>query len=327
MYVGTQYNLRSDDDYRVLAQLGVNNVSQMPDSHPSEWNRETLAAHKEKIESFGLTLDLMRLPVDHAYIDANAVPGETVTYLLGDIPERERHLDHLCQIIRDCGEVGIPGVLYNINIIGVFRTESVQGRGGSINSSFNWEKADHDAPPGTAGTVSAEEQWERIEYFLDRVVPVAEEAKVRLACHPQDTYAPPGWRGVTTEMATVEGMKRFVQYHESPYHGLNFCQGTVSEMLERPGEEIYDVIRWFGERNKIFNVHFRNIKGGRLNFVEVFPDEGDVDMLKAARVYKEVGYPYMLMPDHVPQISGENPSSVGFAFAYGYIQALIQAVN
>jgi len=115
--------------------------------------------------------------------------------------------------------------------------------------------------------------------------------------------------------------------HESPYHGLNFCQGTVCEMLENPGEEIFDVIRWFGERRKIFNVHFRNIRGGRLDFAETFPDEGDVDMLEAARVYREVGYPYMLMPDHAPWISGENREGVGFAFAAGYISALIQAVN
>ena len=101
-------------------------------------------------------------------------------------------------------------------------------------------------------------------------------------------------------MGSVEGMKRFVEIAPNDYHGLNFCQGTVSEMLERPGEEIYDVIRYFGSRNKIFNVHFRNIKGSFLDFMETFPDEGDVDMYEAARVYKEVGYKYMLMPDHVP---------------------------
>ena len=115
--------------------------------------------------------------------------------------------------------------------------------------------------------------------------------------------------------------------HESPYHGFNFCQGTISEMLENPGEEIHDIIRYFGNRKKIFNVHFRNIKGGVLDFVEVFPDEGDVDMLKAARTYKEVGYPYMLMPDHVPSIDGEEAGQVGFAYCYGYIHAIIQAVN
>ena len=170
--------------------------------------------------------------------------------------------------------------------------------------------------------------WERIDYFLSRIIPVAEEYKVQMACHPQD----PGiknneYRGVARVMGTIEGLKKFEAMHQNPYHGFNFCQGTVSEMLENPGEEIYDIIRYFGSRKKIFNVHFRNIKGGVLDFVEVFPDEGDIDMLKAARTYKEVGYPYMLMPDHVPGIDGKEADQVGFAFCYGYIHAIIQAVN
>ena len=112
-----------------------------------------------------------------------------------------------------------------------------------------------------------------------------------------------------------------------PYHGLNFCQGTVSEMLDDPGKEIFDVIRWFGEREKIFNVHFRNIAGRKLGFEETFPDEGDIDMLEAARVYKEVGYDGMIMPDHAPRISGENADTVAFAYCYGYIRAVLQSIG
>ena len=182
-------------------------------------------------------------------------------------------------------------------------------------------------PPTSAGDVSEAEFWERIDHFLERVVPVAESNRVRLACHPHDPYTPPGYRGVTRVLGTVEGMKRFVSMHESPYHGLNFCQGTVSEMLDDPGREIYDVIRWFGERGKIFNVHFRNIRGGKLDFMEVFPDEGSVDMVKALKVYRDVGYPYMLMPDHVPQISGPDPQGTAFAYCYGYIRALLQSIG
>jgi len=177
-----------------------------------------------------------------------------------------------------------------------------------------------------AGVVSEGEYWERIHQFLAAVVPVATAAKVRLACHPHDPYTPPGYRGVTRVLGTVDGLKRFVMMHESPYHGLNFCQGTVAEMLDDPAREIVDVIRWFGERGKIFNVHFRNIKGRKLDFMEAFPDEGDMDMPRSLAAYRDVGYQYMLMPDHVPQIDGRDPSGVAFACCYGYIQALLDAL-
>jgi mannonate dehydratase len=97
-------------------------------------------------------------------------------------------------------------------------------------------------------------------------------------------------------------------------------------MLDDPPAKIFEVIRWFGERGKIFNVHFRNIKGKKLDFVEAFPDEGDIDMARALAAYRDVGYPYMPMPDHVSQIDGRDPSGVAFAYCYGYIQALIDAL-
>src|ERR1035441_742452 len=138
---------------------------------------------------------------------------------------------------------------------------------------------------------SADAFWERITYFLERVIPVAEEYKIRMALHPHDPGVPPaGYQGVDRVLGTVDGLKKVIGIQASPYHGLNFCQGTVSEMLADPGKEIYDVIRYFGTRKKIFNVHFRNIRGHRDEFVETFPDDGDVDLVKAIQTYKEVGY-------------------------------------
>jgi mannonate dehydratase len=171
--------------------------------------------------------------------------------------------------------------------------------------------------------------WGRITYFLERVVPVAEETKVRIACHAHDPGMPEpeGFRGVHRVLGSVAGLKRFVDIHPSPYHGLNFCQGTVSEMLRDPNAEIHDVIRYFGTRKKIFNVHFRNIRGGFLDFEETFPDAGDVDMVAALRTYQEVGYDGMLMPDHVPVIEGDTGGRQAFAFAFGYIRGLLQAVQ
>ena len=107
------------------------------------------------------------------------------------------------------------------------------------------------------------------------MIPVANEYKIRMACHPHDPGMPPqGYQGVNTVLGTVDGLKKFITIQESPYHGLNFCQGTISEMLENPSAEIYDVIRYFGSREKIFNVHFRNIRGRRDDFMEVFRMKG-----------------------------------------------------
>jgi len=259
-----------------------------------------------------------------SHIDREAHPA----IMLAQSPERDRDIEAVQTMIRNCATAGIPCIKYNMSILGVLRTGRVPGRGDSSLTAFKLEGAVPNPPLTRAGRVTADLYWERITYFLERVIPVAEEYKVRMACHPNDSMTPPeGYQGVNAVLSTVDGLKRFVSIKESPYHGLNFCQGTVSEMLQDPGKEIYDVIRYFGTRKKIFNVHFRNIRGNRQSFVEVGPDEGDVDFFKAMQTYKEVGYAYNLQPDHVPQSPGDTGGQEYFAFCYGYIRALIQAVD
>lgn len=322
MYLGTQVPARDDTDYQVWAQLGVGHLSADPPGNPHDWTLDTLERHKEKVESFGLALDMVQLPLASRPIEESQSPD-----ILTAGPDRDRQIESICELIRNLARAGIPAAKYNLNIIGIPRTPDEAGRGGSMNATFRWHLAEQSAPPGLAGVLDPDTNWERIDYFLERVVPVAEEYRVRLACHPHDPFTPPGYKGVTRVLGTVDGLKRFVQLRENPFHGLNFCQGTVAEMLDDPGREIEDVIRWFGTRDKIFNVHFRNIKGRKLDFTEVFPDEGDMDMVRSLRAYREVGYRYMLMPDHVPHISGPNAQSVAFAFAYGYIRGLLQSLE
>ncbi len=323
MYVGTQIRPRDDQDYRMWAQLGVTHVCVDPPGNPHDWSLDELLRTREHVESFGLTLDMVQLPLASRPIEEAQSPH----VLLGKDPERQRELDSICRLIERIGAAGIPAAKYNLNLIGIPRTAKEIGRGGSRNAAFRWDQVDQATPPGLAGTVSEDENWQRIDTFLAAVVPVATASRVRLACHPHDPYTPPGYRGVTRVLGTVAGLRRFVTMHESPYHGLNFCQGTVGEMLEDPGREIFDVIRWFGERGKLFNVHFRNIRGRKLSFMEVFPDEGDMDMVRSLAVYKEVGYQYMVMPDHVPEIDGRDPSGTAFAYCYGYIRGVMQALG
>ncbi|MGE7368909.1 mannonate dehydratase [Neorhizobium sp. NPDC001467] len=322
MYLGTQTDARDDDEFRVWAQLGIKNVCADPPGKPASWTFDDILRHREKVESFGLTLDMIQLPMSSRPIEE--APYQDIL-LAG--PDRDRQIDAVCTMIENIAKAGIPAAKYNLNIIGIPRTEMERGRGGSLNEAWRWDKADHDAAPGLAGVLSEDENWERIDYFLERVVPVAESNKVRLACHPHDPYTPPGYKGVTRVLGTVEGLKKFVGMRENPYHGLNFCQGSIGEMLDNPREEIDDIIRWFGSREKIFNVHYRNIRGGKLSFMETFPDEGDMDMIRSLKIYKEVGYKYMIMPDHVPTISGRDPVGVAFSFCYGYIAALLEGMK
>ena len=326
MKPGTQHG-DSDDILRVMAAFGVNHICSATPSAKGldeSWSVDALLRLRERIEKFGITLEMLQLPTN-AEITRSGIRN----VMLGKSPERDREIDGICQMIRNASRAGIPILKYNLTILAVVRTEPTPGRGGAMYSTFDYSRAKQDPPLTEAGPVSADQHWERITYFLDRVVPVAEEYKVKIACHPHDPPVPAdkGFRGVHRVMGSVEGLKRFVGIRESPYHGLNFCQGTVSEMLERPGEEIYEVIRYFGMRKKIFNVHFRNIKGHFLKFQETFPDNGDVDMIRALRVYKDVGYDGMIMPDHAPRIEGDAGARQAFAFEFGYIAALIQLMR
>jgi len=324
--LGTQHD-SSDQTLRVMAAFGVNHVcSTLPSTRlDANWSVEGLSRLRERVESFGIRLEMVPLPLSSSYITKSEYPN----IMLGKSPERDREIDDIRKMIRNAARAGIPALKYNMSILGVVRTEPTRGRGGARYSTFVYDKAVQDPPLTEAGPVSEEAAWERITYFLTRVIPVAEEHKIRMACHPHDPGMPrdKGFRGVHRVLGSVEGLKRFIEITPSPYHGLNFCQGTVSEMLTKPGEQIFDVIRYFGTRGKIFNVHFRNIRGGFLNFQETFPDDGDVNMIGAMRVYKEIGYNGMLMPDHVPRIDGDAGGRQAFAYAFGYMQALMQMVN
>jgi mannonate dehydratase len=327
MRLGCQSAPTNEQHLQYLERYGVQGICGYPEiadgrlyATPDELHRM-----RDLAERHHITLDIIAPPfLASSHIDREKHPA----IMLAQSPQRDRDIEDLQTFIKNCAAAKIPSIKYNMSILGVLRTGRTPGRGDATYSTWSLKNAHPDPPLTKAGRVTADMAWERITYFLERIVPVAAEYKVRIACHPHDPGVPPeGYQGVTRVLGTVDGLKRFISIKENPYHGLNFCQGTVSEMLQDPGKEIFDVIRYFGSRQKIFNVHFRNIRGHRDEFQEVFPDEGDIDFVKAIQVYKEVGYPYLLMPDHVPQAPGDTNGLQSFAFAYGYISALIQAVD
>jgi mannonate dehydratase len=325
--LGCQSGPLTDEHLAFMRRHGVESICGAPPARPGEgnWTRDQLMELRDRVEKHGLTLDMIPLPfLTSTHIDKTGRPA----IMLGRSPERDHDIEDIQNLIRICAQTGIPAIKYNLNMLGVPRTSPTRGRGGSSLSTWKLAEAGERGRQMTgAGRVTEIMMWERIDYFLERVIPAAAEYKIRMACHPHDPAVPPGFEGVDCILGTVEGLKKFVSIRENPCHGLNFCQGTVSEMLRKPGSEIFEVIRYFGERKKIFNVHLRNIRGGRDSFQETFPDEGDIDLLAALRAYRELGYEFMVMPDHVPRHESDKDSLQAFAFCYGYIRGLLRAIQ
>ena len=318
MHVGVQGIGTSKPELQFLVRHGVTHM----DASVENTEVETLLRHKEAAAAEGVSLDMIHIGLP-----------QSITF--AQDPQRDRDLDTVCQNIENAGKAGLRGLNYNFHTTHypIYRTERTLGRGGTTYSSFDMSRFDNEALT-ELGRVSRDEVFERMAYFLERVIPVAEANNVQMACHFNDPPAPvlkgvEGWN-----YPVFEGLKHFVELADSPYHGFNFCCGTASEGLENPGEELYEIVRYFGARGKLFNIHFRNIRGRLHNFQEVWPDEGDVDMYKVAQALADVEYPYMLMPDHAPHHpddvsppGGSGRVRQAWAFQFGYIIALIQAVN
>ena len=327
MKIGGSASAYDEKALQAALRYGVKNITarpQMADEKRLYATVDELKRMRELPEKHGVSIDVLTPP----HLESSHIDREENPYImLGKSPERDREIEGLQTMIKNCAAAGIPCIKYNMSILGVLRTGRAPGRGDTSYSHFKLADAKPNPPLTRAGRVTEDMYWERITYFLERVVPVATEYKVKLACHPHDSMTPPeGYQGVNAVLSTPEGLKKFVSIKDSPYHGLNLCVGTLSEMLMDPGKEVFQHITWFGQKNKIFNIHFRNIKGNRLEFSEVAPDEGDVDFPRVIMTLRDVGYAGMVQPDHNVNAAGDTSGGAAYrAFVYGYIQAAIQA--
>jgi mannonate dehydratase len=308
------------------------------------WDAGRLAAYRRWVEGFDLTVEVFTLDVGGILLDS-----------LADLDGAKRQRAVLANNIAIAADAGISCLKYNVQMVGITRTGMRPGRGGCSNPAFRVAEyspeADRkhsywgvvypspDEPRGDSAMlcgqkmarqvppVSEADGWRAIEFLVEGLLPAAERAGVRLACHPHDpAYPPGGLNGIHHVLGSVLGLRRFLALSASRHHGLNFCQGTVAEMFEQPAAPVIAAIEEFASSGKIFMVHFRNIRGGRCDFQEVFPDEGNVDMLEAARAYWRSGYRGILCPDHVPFSDLDAGQERFMAFALGYTRGLIEAV-
>ncbi len=229
--------------------------------------------------------------------------------------------------VRSIARAGIPIFGYNWMPSGVWRSiRHARIRGGAEATAYDHAEM-RDAPLTHSREYSEAELWANLEYWIKAITPVAEEEGIRIGIHPAD---PPVDRvgGIPRLLNGFAGYKRLTEIVDSPSNAIEFCQGTFSEMSDSADGGIYDMVRYFGARKKILYVHFRNVSNPGPKFDESFINTGYVDMLRALRVYHEVGFEGVFVDDHVPHTRGDTAwGHRGRAFANGYIQALIDVVE
>ena len=304
---------------QLAAQCGVTDIV---DRYPGPTLADVSKA-KKHAEQFGLTLSVIE----------GYLPIEQIKLGRDDGSE----LEAMKNLIRHMGEVGIPILCYNF-MAGTdwVRTKlDAHERAGALVTGFDLQEVEraillgHDSGESNfsrdAEQVSAQQLWERLEQMLVELIPVAEEAGVTLAMHPDDPPLP-ALLGKARIMNSVENFERLMQLVPSPHNAICFCQGTFATM----GVDIPDAISRLGQHIKY--VHFRDVRGTPESFVETFHDNGPTDMVAAMRMLREVGFDGPIRPDHVPQLVGEEAGEPGYTmqgrlFAYGYIRGLIQATK
>jgi mannonate dehydratase len=252
-------------------------------------------------------------------LHAAGLPRDQIVY---GLPGRDEQIERWCGVVRAIGAAGVPVTGTTFCAIGHFRTTPTPGRGGALYSTFDYEDFQRHPRHFPGKEITAERLWESLEYFLQRVVPVAEEAGVRIALHPDDPPVPDPLGGAARIVVSLEHYQRIFELAPSDANAMLFCQGCVAEM----GVDVYDAIRTVGAQHKIVYVHFRNIRGTPYKFQEVFIDEGEVDMLRALETYRDVGFTGPFMMDHTPRLPHQFSQWTGHAYANGFIKALIQAV-
>jgi len=290
------------------------------------WTLDELVALRREVEANGLKLEAIE----------NFDPAHWHDVLL-DGPKRAQHIQNVKTILRQMGEAGIPVMGYNFSIAGVAgRTTGNYARGEAPSVGMEgpydvpmpkgmvWNMVyDENAPAGILESITHEELWRRLERFLAEVLPVAEEAGVKLALHPDDPPTP-FVRGQPRLVYQPSMYQRVIDLNRSPANTLEFCVGSLAEMTEG---DIYETVDAYSLQGRIGYVHLRNVRGKVPTYKETFIDDGDVDMLRVIGILKKNGFDGVLIPDHAPQMSCAAPWHAGMAFAMGYMKAAMKAVG
>jgi mannonate dehydratase len=304
------------------------------------WPKERLASLADQIDAAGLELAVVESIPVHEDIKLGR-------------PSRDRLVDAYCESVRAMGELGIGVLCYNfMPIFDWTRTDlaEVQADGSTALSYDERALARIDLSRGTGDlpgwataytapelaalldaykSVDTERLWENLAYFLQRVVPEAERAGVRMAIHPDDPPWPIfGLPRIVTDGPSLDRLTRIV---DSPANGITFCTGSLGSS---PDNDLPAIARRLGDRRRINFAHCRNVKRtGERQFRESpHPSRfGDVDMLAVLGALYETGFTGPMRPDHGRMIWGETgrPGYGLYDRALGatYLQGLWEGIS
>ena len=323
MHVGGDYHsvvggdITSKQNLEYNLRHGVKHLTAQIRKRPQGgWDPDLLKRMKDNCDERGMVFEAIRMDSDYIKLSKG--------------PERNREIDTIVGNIEKAAQIGVKIITYNWEVIPYRRNGKTPGRGGVACDSFKLEDNWKGLPTGEAGRVTHEDYWERITYFLENTIPAAKENDVRLACHPYDPPGLPfGYQGIDQwdSPAIFEAIKRYESIFDTPHNGFQLDLGSTAAGLKNPATDVLPIVQYLGQRGKIHQIHMRNIRGGLDDFCEVFPDEGEMDFLKIIRVLRDTQFSGSICPDHMPSHPDDPGGYQAFAFGYGYIKALIQAVN
>ncbi len=313
---------------------------QTPDNQPTGGDQGWgLAGDPEKLWTLQELVDLCHQAEGEGLrIEAieNFDPAHWYDVLL-DGPKKREQLENLKTLIRRIGQAGIPVMGYNFSIAGVCgRVSGPFARGGAVSVGMDgpldtplprgmvWNMVyEPQALAGTVPSITTDELWRRLADFLEAILPVAEEAGVKLALHPDDPPLPT-MRGQPRLVYQPHLYQRVLDLNPSRANVLEFCLGTLAEMTEG---NLYEAVEQYSRQGKLAYVHFRNIAGKVPHYRETFVDDGEIDMLQVLRILRQNHFEGVLIPDHTPQMTCSAPWHAGMAYALGYLRAALQALD
>jgi mannonate dehydratase len=309
----TPWNV-TDDDLLFFKQIGLRWVRlEYGSEDPSV---DKLRAVQKRFAKFDVHI---YGAVQHAYRSLKVQLGQ---------PGRDEDIETYQRFIRSLGELGIPVAAYDFHPANTYTTNKVERRG-YIAREFNLDDFRNKVEKQRFDReYSADEIWANYTYFMNAVLPVAAEAKVKLALHPDD---PPlaKMNGVAKLFVHYDGYRRAEEISAgSHWWGVRFCVGTWMEGGDQMGKDVFEMIKEFGGRGKIYDVDFRNVSSPLPSFVETFLDDGYMDMYQVMKALRQVRFSGSLVPDHIPDLTGDDSTHrAGTAYCVAYLKALLRRAN